>query len=336
MRLPALLVSDIHLTANPKDAYRWCLFPWLREQLKKQDVATLCILGDITDAKDSHPAELVNKIVHEVKELARLVDDVYILCGNHDYLREGSPFFGFLSEFDNVHFISKPFEPDAESCTSLFLPHTRTPSKDWAGYNFEHYQYVFMHQTVSGSVASNGMVMDGEKVPDMSAAWKVYSGDIHVPQIINGVEYVGSPYHVHFGDKFNARCVLLPRRGPAEDLHLPCIKRYVLTVASLAELRTQRRRVHAGDQVKLRISLAASERHEWARIRREACALLQERGVEVHGVELVSTKPRTRLLGASVAAAKRIDPPSAVLRHVQREEWSAEALDIALDLMEKS
>lgn len=330
MRLPALLTSDIHLTASAKDAYRFGLFPWLREQCKVHAVKTLCILGDITDAKDCHSAELVNRIVAEIAACARCVEDVYILTGNHDYLHAGHPFFAFLSRLPRVRFINTLFEPPAEDCTSLFLPHTHTPARDWADLSLDHFQYVFMHQTVSGSIASNGMRMEGEQMPDLSAAGKVYSGDIHVPQIVGAVEYVGSPYHVHFGDKFTPRCVLLPRRGLATDLHMPCLSRFVLAVESLAELKAEVRGLREGDQVKLRMRLDASELHAWANIRREAVQILRDGAVEVHGVELVAGVQRRLLRRRS---APRINPESAVVEYVRREGWSADALDVGLEVM---
>lgn len=335
MRLPALLVSDLHFTAAPRDAYRFGIFPWLKQTCKAKGVKALAILGDLTDAKDNHPARLVNAIVSGLTDVARAVEDVYILCGNHDYLEAGHPFFAFLNHVPNIRFIAAPFEPPAEDCTSLFLPHTKSPARDWADINFELFQYVFMHQTVTGSVASNGMKMDGEPLPEVGAAWRVYSGDIHVPQVVGSVEYVGSPYHVHFGDRFTPRAVLLPRRGKAEDLYFPCLQRFVIDAVGLDGVRRALMKTQPGDQVKVRIHLDASEVHGWAKVRREVALMARNAEVEAHGIELVAPKARRRLVDSSAPRIKKRSEAEVVADYVAREELGAEALEAAYDLIEK-
>ena len=231
MRLPCLITSDLHFTDSPNTSYRWGLFPWLHEQIKKHHVKTLLILGDLTDQKDRHSSELVNKIVKHLNELP--IDDVKILCGNHDWLVRGQEFFRFLNSFPHLQFITSPWEDDdVHGESAFFLPYSKNPVEDWKGMDFSHYSWLFMHQTIKGAVASNGQVMDGETLPPLNAA-QVYSGDIHVPQVISGVTYVGSPMAIHFGDNFKPRAILLDRNGVEHDLHFETIKRVVIKVTSL-------------------------------------------------------------------------------------------------------
>lgn len=330
MRLPALLISDLHLTAEPSCEYRWGLFDWLNETCREEKVKTLLILGDLTDAKDNHSAELVNRIVKSINALP--VERVVILAGNHDWLKAGHEFFKFLRYLPHVEFITEPTE-DAELAgkSAYFLPYSKTPMKDWAGMDFSHYDYLFMHQTVTGSICSNGQAMEGEELPPLNAA-KVYSGDIHVPQVIGTVEYVGSPYHVHFGDAFKPRCVLLERDGNPVDLRYESISRVTLKVGSLRELRKYA--FKAGDQVKLRVELSESEKHEWSRIRREASAVLQDAGVVVQGIELIVKKSTRRVLNDATMPGKAHRPEDSVLRFVEDEELGGDALDIALEVLE--
>ena len=186
MKLPALLISDLHLTSNPRHEYRWGLFKWLANECASEKVKTLVILGDLTDAKGYHPAELTNKLVERITMLTWLGIEVIILPGNHDYLREGHTYFEFLRFIPGVKFMQTMTALDEDDGpTAFFLPHNKNPSKAWAGLDFSHYDYLFMHQTVKGSIASNGQLMDGEPLPPLNAV-KVYSGDIHVPQVIGG------------------------------------------------------------------------------------------------------------------------------------------------------
>lgn len=330
MQLPALLVSDPHFTSNPADEYRWSLWPWLRQECESGRVKTLNILGDLTDAKDYHPAELTNRLVSQLKACAAVVDQVNVLMGNHDYLKGGHAYFEFLSEFPRIKFITKPCEDAISGPAAMFLPHTKTPSKDWAGMDFSHYQYLFLHQTISGAIASNGEKMEGELLPDLNAM-KVYSGDIHVPQIIGPVEYVGSPYHVHFGDSFKPRCVLLDRAGKPIDLHFETISRRSLKVTSLRELRECN--LQAGDQVKVTIQLSEADKHRWHEIRRNAVQWLRAQEIDLHGISLEMKKQRRRLIGTQ-QEDKRRSPADLVLSFVEGEELGGDALDVGLEILE--
>lgn len=330
MKLPALLCSDLHLTANPRDEYRWDLFPWLLRTCVKNDVKTVAILGDLTDAKDYHSAELVNKVVQSVVALTWVGVDVRILMGNHDYLRADHAFFKFLNEVPRVKFICTPWDSSAEGAACLWLPHSKHPGTEWAGFDFSHFQHVFMHQTVSGSVSSNGQAMHGDDLPleAMRAAGKVWSGDIHVPQRMGVVEYVGSPYHVHFGDAFRPRCVLLEEHG-CSDLRFRTISRVTLDLpgdwdALPASLRP-------GDQVKVRVHLKPAEVHHWQAIRRELLAELQRLQVQVHGVQLVAEKGRGRV--RVHAPGKVLAPEDVLLRHVQDNELGPDMYEVGLELL---
>lgn len=318
-----------------KDAYRWAFIPWLVDACRANHVRSLCILGDLTDAKDNHPATLINSVVDAVLALKAACVDLYILEGNHDYLVHGAPTFGFLARFPGVHYIGSPRDVSGsadDEAAAFMLPHSKHPAQDWQGLDFTHYDLVFLHQTVSGAIASNGQRMDGETLPSLAAAGKVYSGDIHVPQRIGVVEYVGSPYHVHFGDSFIPRCVLLRRGAPAVDLHFESPRRVMLTVDGLQDPKLVG--MVAGDHVKLRIRLHPSEHHEWLSIKARALDLLKRRGVECHGIELVSSVARKRL---QPAGRRRVllsaSPEQQVMAHVAAEEWGGDALDMGLELL---
>ena len=100
-----IITSDLHLTDRARDEYRWELFPWLIELVEETGSDEVLILGDLTDAKNNHSAELVNRMV---KELTNLPAHVYVLKGNHDYVDPDQPFFGFLNEIPGVRFVTHP------------------------------------------------------------------------------------------------------------------------------------------------------------------------------------------------------------------------------------
>lgn len=330
MQFPTLITSDLHLTAQPAAEYRWTFFDWLEATCKEEKVKTLMILGDLTDSKDNHSAELVNRIVHHIKRLP--VADIKILVGNHDWLKAGQEFFRFLSVLPNVQYITKPSEDaDVKGPSAFYLPYSKNPAKDWQGLDFSHYDYLFMHQTRPGAVASNGQEMEGEELPELNAA-KVYSGDIHVPQICGPIEYVGSPYHVHFGDAFKPRCVLLEKGGRPIDLYFETISRVALKVKSFKELT--RTKLRSGDQIKLTFELREAEQHDWLKIKREALALLKDIGVIVQGLKLTVAKTSRRTLYTSNGSIPTYSPVEAVTRFVEAEELGGEAYQTAMEILE--
>lgn len=341
MLLPSLLVSDLHLTANPADAYKWSLFPWLADVCVSHRVRTLLILGDLTDAKDYHPAQLTNQLVTALTDLKRSVDakleykpglQIVILRGNHDYLKDGHTYFEFLNVLDGVQFIVKPTESMLDNGkAAFFLPHTRNPHAEWSGFDLSHYELVFMHQTIKGAIASNGQAMDGEELPDLSAAGKVYSGDIHVPQVIGQIEYVGSPYHVHFGDAFKPRAVLLDRKGKPTDLHFETISRIALKVDSLRQLKRSSG-LNPGDQVKVTMTLTEAEKHDWLRIRRDALAWLKGHEVVVHGIKLEVRKSDARLQ-RDRQERKAAQPEDVLYEFVTAHELGGDMYETGLECM---
>jgi DNA repair exonuclease SbcCD nuclease subunit len=332
MRFPCLITSDLHFTDQPAAEYRWGLFDWLVTTCKEEKVKTLMILGDLTDQKDKHSAELVNRIVANIRRVAEVVTEVKILVGNHDWQKQGQEFFRFLEVIPNVQYINKPMEdPDVTGEAAYYLPYSKNPAKDWAGLDFSHYRWLFLHQTIAGAVSSNGQEMEGEDLPALNAG-KVYSGDIHVPQVVKGVEYVGSPYHVHFGDSFKPRAVLLEHGGRPVDLHFETISRVSVTVTSLRQLYALKLR--SRDQIKLTFEMSEAEKHDWQKIKRTALTYLEEQGVEVHGLKLAVKKSARRLLTASNQSGPAYSPAQAVERFVGAEELGGEALDAAMEVLE--
>ena len=331
MELPTLLTSDLHLTDNPADDYRWKLFDFLADRCQAEGVKTLGILGDLTDAKDYHPSRLTNRIVEQIVRMRALVDEVIILEGNHDYLRKGHAYFEFLNHLPGIRFIVKPYEDLTGSKAGLWLPHTKTPMQDWKDWDFTHYNYVFMHQTAPGSIASNGQAMDGDALPDFGES-KIYSGDIHVPQVIGSIENVGSPYHVHHGDNFHPRCVLLDRRGRAVDLHFDSIRRLSVKVRSLEELR--RMDIKRGDHLKLTFELSQADKHSWAAIKRKAAEEMADHGVVLNDLSLKvagSTVPLS--YAGDLKKSERMSDAEVLTRFVTNEDLGGDALDVGLALL---
>ena len=336
MKFPVLLISDLHLTSKPSDEYRWGIFPWLRSTLcKKSGIQSLVILGDLTDSKDFHGSLLVNRIVNELLSLTPLVQQIYILKGNHDYLKPTDPpFFSFLGHHEKITYIDTPyvdnnvFESDA---LCLFLPHTRTPKTDWAQYSFLQYDFVFMHQTVRGAKASNGVRMDGEldNVFDDVPSIRIYSGDIHVPQDIGDVRYVGSPYPVHFGDRFRSRALVIDGRFQEHEIGFKTLKRLSIK-GTLDEIMSELADLKAGDQVKVELQESIASGVVWQHAREEIIDACTQSGIELFGLKVWNPEA----LRVNVQTSKDMQAAQShsdvVSHYVEREDLGADALEAGL------
>ena len=95
-----IVLSDLHLTSNKFDEYRWEWLNKFNDYLKagKREVRNpqhLIICGDLTEKKDTHPEVLVTRLTALIKELAELFKEIIILSGNHDGIVSSKPFFSF-------------------------------------------------------------------------------------------------------------------------------------------------------------------------------------------------------------------------------------------------
>ena len=307
----ALLISDTHFTDNPRDAYRWGLFDWLRIAIQKHQVRDLFLLGDLCESKDRHSSRLVNKLVDSLIATFKQTDvhKIHILRGNHDGIDPNNAFFRFLRNFPSIEFIETPFACEYSGREVLMLPHTIKPLEAWEHVEMHLADYIFMHATVKGAVSENGQQLDGIPAGFLNTARhaKIYSGDVHVPQTVkvNGieVEYVGAPYPVKFGDAFEPRAVLLENFRTARSVAIPTIQRLTITITAKNRdmpLET----AQEGDQVKVRIRLSPSEYGDWAELKKHVIEQCTEAKVELCGLELEKVEQRIRLRTPTTAVIK--------------------------------
>ena len=326
-----LITSDLHLTSNKADEYRWGLFPWIHRLVNEHKVESVFILGDLTDLKDNHSAKLVNRIVDELQHLAFCLDgDLLVLKGNHDFIDPACPFFKFLdiSDTGTLDFIVSP-----RDCYSAllghfkFLPFTRNPQEDWKALDLSKYDWLFMHETMNGSIASSGIRLpglDAKLLKKICAPDNIISGDIHVPQKVGNVEYVGSPYRIRFGDEFEPRCLLITESG-VESLYPRLMKKHLVVVKDPEELEgflEENDEYCEGDQMKVRLLLSKASYVHWSEYKKEVIDLLKAYGIEPGGIELHKQKNRVQLKDSKNKQAKiKMEQPKDILtRYCTKEK----------------
>lgn len=331
-----LITTDLHLTDKPEDAYRWNLFDWIHVLVAEKDIDSLFILGDLTDAKDKHSAKLVNYVAAEFDKLAEKLEvgGIHILKGNHDYLDPDHPFFAFLDRLPRVWFYSEPRHFEWERKTYTFLPHCKSPEKEWVEHEkiFQQSDYIFIHQTAKGARASNGFRMPTGLSPDFFSRFncEVFSGDIHVPQGPScdnegggrrksrkgpRIRYVGAPYRIRFGDEYSPRLVLLDSdRG--KILSIPSridVWKGEVKVERAEEIREVD--LQAGDQIKVELSVHCLTYAEVDNERRKVKNICEELGLTLHSMRLTNVS----------------SGPASEFRHdlIERQEASQVLLEFA-------
>lgn len=281
-----LFTSDLHLTDKALDEYRWGIWKWLRTRVKALGIDHVFILGDITDAKDKHSARLVARMVKELRKLKKLCP-VTILCGNHDYTDPTTPFFGFLKAF-GIPFHTTELELEIDGKSFLMLPHTRSWRSSWNGLDMSKHDFILLHQTLSGAVASNGYEMEGAPKVVFEKANKkcqVIAGDIHVPQKIGRIVYCGSPHPVAFGDTFKPR-VLFWNGEKLKSIKRTTLRKEVVHINDPEDAQELAEEYTAGDQIKVICRLAKSRFFEWAEVKAKIIEAFENQGCSVRGVEL--------------------------------------------------
>ncbi len=278
----ALITTDLHFTDAPREAYRFRIFDYLEEQITKLAIHHIFLLGDLTDKTDRHSARLVNELVPRIQRLAEKCQ-IFILRGNHDYVDPTCPYFMFLNQVNNVHYVITPTRIKLDGTKIYLLPHTRHPELDWKGLEINKADMVFMHQTLRGAKAENGQSLEGDDGSILAGCPIVYSGDVHVPQQMHNLIYVGSPYHIHFGDSFIPRVLFLPEEGESMELFPKFPSRLMLNLLSVTDLET--RDFKKGDQCKLNIVVSSEQWPNWPKIRQEFMEKCNELGLELYGIE---------------------------------------------------
>jgi DNA repair exonuclease SbcCD nuclease subunit len=234
--MKTLYTADWHLTSLPDDEYRWGVFPWLQAYATNEPLDAIWVMGDLTERKDEHPAELVLRLCEELGHLAELCP-VYIFKGNHDYLEESRPFFSFLERHEGLRYFSTPTALKIDGLRYRVMPHAHDWRQQYRGETFERFDRVLFHQALRGAVGSNGHEVQGMRPRVFDTVRRdahCLGGDIHKPQQVGKALYVGSPHPVNFGDEFRPGAIL-ERDGELRRIYRTTIKKVVLHLNSVEE-----------------------------------------------------------------------------------------------------
>ena len=296
--MTVLVTADIHLSANVRDAYRHEFMKRFPALAKKLGAELAIILGDLCEEKDSHPAELVNTLVDHLYALAA-VCPVIVLQGNHDYLSSpDNPYFSFLRRIEGISWIGRPTPirkltnvPATLSRSlgrAIFCPFSPNYERDWANIDFKGYDWMFAHQTFAGSLSDSGFKLEGIPLNYFPKNLQIISGDIHRPQTLGPLTYVGSPTLIDFGDSFEPRVLLIEDNSKIRSIPCTGPQKRLVEIKSIAELAKQNQ-LTVGDILKVRLQIAPGQHAEWPELAAKVRAWGVDNGYLIHLVQPVVT-----------------------------------------------
>jgi len=201
-----LLLADLHLSPHKRDRYRLDFLDRLPDIAHWCGAEIIFILGDLTEQKDNHGGKLVNEVVDRLDRVAAQFP-LIILMGNHD-LDASDPYFAFLSKIRDIEFVTAP----TQLGNRFLIPHTRNP-RAWRALNYSGVNRIYTHASFNGATMEGGREVENGVPVNTLPKLPIYSGDIHVPQQLLNVVYVGAPYTIKFGDQFEPRALLVDAKG---------------------------------------------------------------------------------------------------------------------------
>jgi hypothetical protein len=260
--MTALITADWHHTEQARDRYRFRAMSFIADLIDKHKVDQLIILGDLTHNKNHHSDVLVNDIVDLLNDLASICQ-LYINQGNHDYVEADTAFFHFVRLLEGVRWYRLPTRTFIKGLGEvLFLPHTRDHTKDWAGVDWSRLDWIFAHNAFEGALSETGKKLRGIPLDVFPDGVPIIAGDIHKPQKLGWLTYVGSPYTQKFGDDYKPR-VLLIDRGEIVSIPVPGPQKVLIEVDSMVELDDAMQTCSTDDMIKVRYRLPSDQREHW-------------------------------------------------------------------------
>lgn len=203
-----LITSDWHLDENIENAYRWNIFSSLKKAIQEYKIERIIFLGDLTEKKDRHSAQMLNGLRKEMIELVYVNNQEPIefsfVIGDHDYVDRNCPFFELFGDYEKFSIVfAEPHWVDG----TVYIPHGCKITPEELG----NIHTVFLHDEIRGAWYENGYITDKGLFGELFLDEKVYAGHIHLPQKIgDNITYVGSPFPIDFCHHWvNYRCLLV-------------------------------------------------------------------------------------------------------------------------------
>jgi DNA repair exonuclease SbcCD nuclease subunit len=330
-----LLFSDPHFVDTDLESYRWNIFKVLTEQALKHKVDKIICLGDLVDTKDRHSGKLVNRLVDEFSDLRFTTKaENFILAGNHDKPLNGPYYWQFLNRA-GVTYIDKPQIGWEEI---VLLPFSSNAVEDWANINWSNYKVVFMHQTVAGAIVEDDRAIPSNPYPLPSLPdIPIFSGDVHRPQKIGNLTYVGAPHPVRFSETWSNRIILIQNDDFTHpiDIWVPGVRRAILDVELDCDYQLGFRGWKAGDQLKIRVKLKADNLTAYPEEENRIKEWAQKNGIYIASLEPLLTGDGLKV-GEEVNQIDLMSDEDVIKTFAEQEKLSEDVVKMGYQILKES
>ena len=225
-----LIFSDVHIHPHKRslDRLQHCLdaLEWVFKTAEEQSVDHILFLGDLFHNRQRIEILTYHKAFNVFKKYLNGKIKLWLLLGNHDLWYRDKVDINSVAPFSALPGVTVV---DCESTLDIsghlidFIPFTLDPIESLnkllklRGDNPK--KLLCAHIAIHGAKYNSGMMADvtvehdGEvtKVDSsLFSAWdQVFLGHYHLPQIIQNVEYVGSPLQLSFGEADQIKHILI-------------------------------------------------------------------------------------------------------------------------------
>lgn len=215
MNADSLIFSDNHIAQHKRSINRLhdCInaLEWAFTTALKHKIKNIFFAGDLFQDREKIDIIAYHLTFDIISKYCNNNDiKLYMLLGNHDLwfherwdIHSIRPF----SAIKNVEVIDKPCTLSIDGCNVDFLPFTHNPLKYLDELNSK---LLIGHIAIDGAKLNSNnysdiiIEHDGEMTrlsSDSFKKWdKVYLGHYHAAQVIDNIEYVGSPLELTWGE----------------------------------------------------------------------------------------------------------------------------------------
>ncbi len=226
----ALLFGDLHLHNHKKSSNRLmdCIdvIDWIFNTAKTRGIKYILFGGDLLHERQK--IDVLNYIKIFERFMFHMADkpfEVYLLIGNHDmYHRERWDVNSVkpLSALPGVHVIEEPKTINIGGVDVDFLPFTEDPIGDIKKLKkTKNRDLLIAHMAVDGAYLNSMYGIQSDVIveydsemfkvtPTIFTGWRqVFLSHYHCGQILaEGVEYIGSPLELSFGEAFQPKHII--------------------------------------------------------------------------------------------------------------------------------
>lgn len=316
-----LLVSDTHFSDKPLARSRYKIFAALREFIEREKPTMLVHCGDIADNKNYHSAHLVNSVVCGFAELAGAMQahggEIHVLSGNHDFVPgEKQAFWNFLN-YVGVHYHHTAAIVDTSAGRCAFYPYgtlrdtPRAHSGSAAKFAFAHECFVGAKNNIGGDIPTGEQLDDFYNAIGVDNNTILFAGDIHSPQCVGKIQYVGAPYQTEFGCNYTGRCLVVDGDVKSVDVFGDSHRQPILhTLAFHCDKNGEIVRspseavIRAGDYVKAQLFQSDNEVHTLQALKMFADTEVASAGAFMHSINSVITQSAPTLADIKKSAAE--------------------------------